>query len=285
MVTSAKTAEDAVLLAGISLRPGDRILPAPSAPLYDGAQISVERSARVFIDVEGQHLLVQSTGNRVQDALNDAGVQIGPNDQVEPGLSARLHSGEVIAVHRIEQRTVATQVDVPYDTERRQDPSLASGVTKTLREGQTGVDEVTNQITYRDGQAVSSERVSVTHLVNPVAAVLAYGTLNTVSRGGVDYHFSRAITLTATGYTAGKESNPDGNGITATGVPARRGIVAVDPRVIPLYTRVYVQGYGPAIAADTGGAIKGNRIDLCFDQLQEALDWGVRDVTVYILGN
>jgi 3D (Asp-Asp-Asp) domain-containing protein len=66
---------------------------------------------------------------------------------------------------------------------------------------------------------------------------------------------------------------------------ATHGVVAVDPNVIPLYTRLYIEGYGPAIAGDIGGAIRGQRIDLCFDSLGEALDWGRRPVTVYILND
>ena len=73
------------------------------------------------------------------------------------------------------------------------------------------------------------------------------------------------------------------SGITASGIPARRGIVAVDPRVIPLGTRVYVMGYGPALAADTGGAIKGAKIDLCIEDYNEAIRFGRRTVEVYIL--
>jgi len=62
-----------------------------------------------------------------------------------------------------------------------------------------------------------------------------------------------------------------------------RGIVAVDPKVIPMGTKLYVEGYGEAIAADQGGAIKGNRIDLYFDTHQQALNYGMKTVNVTIL--
>ena len=75
----------------------------------------------------------------------------------------------------------------------------------------------------------------------------------------------------------------DGAGITATGLPAVRGIAAVDPDVIPLGTRLFIPGYGEAIAADTGGAIVGNKIDLVMDSYGEAIDFGRQDVTVYVL--
>ena len=76
-----------------------------------------------------------------------------------------------------------------------------------------------------------------------------------------------------------------GAGITATGIPARRGIVAVDPDVIPLGTRVYVPGYGMGLAADTGGAIIGDKIDLCMESSSEAWSFGRRTVKVYVLGD
>ena len=73
------------------------------------------------------------------------------------------------------------------------------------------------------------------------------------------------------------------HGTTATGLRTRRGICATDPRVIPLGTKFDVPGYGRCVAADTGGAIKGNRIDVWVETEAEALQWGLRTVTVSIL--
>ncbi len=92
--------------------------------------------------------------------------------------------------------------------------------------------------------------------------------------------YSRELTMTATAYT----SQDDGNGShTYRGHVLRRGLAAVDPRVIPLGTRLFIKGYGFAIADDIGGAIKGNKIDLAFENRAEALQFGVQKVTVYIL--
>ncbi len=74
-------------------------------------------------------------------------------------------------------------------------------------------------------------------------------------------------------------------GKTATGLQARKGIVAVDPSVIPLGTKLYIEGYGEAQAADIGSSIKGNRIDLCFDSLQECKTYGKRNINVYLVEN
>ncbi len=99
-----------------------------------------------------------------------------------------------------------------------------------------------------------------------------------VSRG-----YTRTFTMVATGYTdAAEENYPYAGRPSYIGLPLGRGVVAVDPNVIPMGTKLYVEGYGEAIAADQGGAIQGNRIDLFFDSKYEANNWGMRTVKVFI---
>lgn len=93
-------------------------------------------------------------------------------------------------------------------------------------------------------------------------------------------HYRAVYNMEATAYLPG---DGNGSGITATGMVATRGVVAVDPGVIPLGTRVYIPGYGEAVAGDTGGAIRGNRVDLCMESYGEAMQFGRRAVEVYIL--
>jgi len=91
---------------------------------------------------------------------------------------------------------------------------------------------------------------------------------------------SRSMTMYASAYSA----YDDGNGrYTSGGNLVRKGLVAVDPGVIPLGTRLFIPGYGNAIADDVGGSIKGNRIDMAFSSHSEAMDFGRQQVTVYIL--
>jgi 3D (Asp-Asp-Asp) domain-containing protein len=90
------------------------------------------------------------------------------------------------------------------------------------------------------------------------------------------YNIQKVMTMESTAYTY------TGNR-TATGVEPREGLIAVDPRVIPLGTEVYIEGYGYAIAADTGGLIKGNIIDVFFPSLQRCINWGRKPVQVYVL--
>lgn len=102
----------------------------------------------------------------------------------------------------------------------------------------------------------------------------------------VNYNYSEEMNYTAVmamEATAYLPTDGDGACITALGIPATYGVVAVDPSIIPLGSRVYIPGYGMAIAADTGGAIVGYCIDLCMESYAEAMNFGRRVVTVYVL--
>lgn len=97
---------------------------------------------------------------------------------------------------------------------------------------------------------------------------------------GYNGDYVAVMTMEATAYLP---TDGSAEGITAMGIPATYGVVAVDPRIIPLGSRVYIPGYGEAIAADTGGAIRGYKIDLCMESYSECMNFGRRNVTVYLL--
>ena len=90
----------------------------------------------------------------------------------------------------------------------------------------------------------------------------------------------KSITVTATAYSA---YDPGNGPYTASGTPVRHGVIAVDPSFIPIGTRVYIPGYGEAIAEDIGGAIVGNIIDIAFDTHEEAIEFGRQELEIYIL--
>lgn len=94
----------------------------------------------------------------------------------------------------------------------------------------------------------------------------------------------KTVSMVATAYCPCDKCNyPWGGYPSYLGHPLKKGIIAVDPNVIPLGTKLYVEGYGHGLASDTGGAIKGNRLDLCFSNHDEALRWGIQTVKVTIL--
>ena len=110
---------------------------------------------------------------------------------------------------------------------------------------------------------------------DPVALGIVEEHALQVSRGG-----GRSVYVSATAYSA---YDPGNGNRTATGTPVRHGVIAVDPSVIPLGTRVFIPGYGEAVAEDIGGAIHGYRIDVAFDTHAEALMFGRQDLEIFIM--
>ncbi|MPN34235.1 Cell wall-binding protein YocH [bioreactor metagenome] len=106
---------------------------------------------------------------------------------------------------------------------------------------------------------------------------------NSDSLTGAPDNYRRVIDMTATAYAPGPLDNGKWNNLTYVGGTVKKGVVAVDPRVIPMGTKLWVEGYGQAVAEDQGSAIKGNRIDLAFNDRQDALDYGIQKVKVYVL--
>ncbi len=123
---------------------------------------------------------------------------------------------------------------------------------------------------------IQAADASTIEIVEPVEEVPE----NVIDTGRGLVPYTQMYGMEATAYLP---TDGSAEGLTAMGIPATYGIVAVDPDVIPLGTRVYIPGYGEALAADTGGAIYGYRIDLCMESYDEAMDFGRRNVTVFVL--
>lgn len=156
---------------------------------------------------------------------------------------------------------------------------LPPGRSKKMQDGADG--ELVRMVQYKmlDGK-VLEKRVLWETRREPRPAVFHYGSRNTeITRG---YTRSSVLSMEATAYCPCSICGT-GSGKTSLGTEARRGIAAVDPSVIPLGTIVYVEGYGLAIAADTGGNIRGNRIDLCFNTHSDAIQFGRKTVRVHVL--
>ena len=138
-------------------------------------------------------------------------------------------------------------------------------------------------VEFQQDAGLLVDGIVVSETVQALGLASSSGTSNTVSRSGYT-RGTQTLDMVATGYDSSYESNyPFYGQPSYIGLPLQRGVIAVDPNVIPMGTRLYVEGYGDAIAADQGGAIKGNRIDLYFDSHQEAMDWGIKTVKVTIL--
>ncbi|MGI9952575.1 ubiquitin-like domain-containing protein [Moorellaceae bacterium AZ2] len=261
---------------GITLHPGDEVVPPLATPLAGGMGVEVKRAVEITILADGGEKRLRLLPTTVQEALAQAGIALGPEDRVEPDREKVIGQGDTIRVVRVATRTEVTEEELDYRVVRRPDPQLEKGITRLVQRGQKGIQRTEYRVTYEDGQEVKRELVSQTVLKEPVAEVVAVGTLSEVSRGGHIFRFKRVLWATATAYT-------HTGWRTATGTVPRVGTVAVDPSVIPLGSRLYIEGYGYGRAEDVGSSIKGDRIDVFLDSEEATRRWGVRRVKVYVL--
>lgn len=277
---------DALKRANISLSPGDAVVPSADTRIAPGMQVVVRRARPVFVQYDGKVITILTSEDSVAKVLELAAIKPTADDIVVPPPEESVPESGIVRVVHVTYAEVTVDESVAYTTVTQNDPNLEAGLTRVYREGVPGVDEVRYKVRYEDGVEVAREELQRTRVKEPTPRVLLAGTRQEVYRGGQTIRFVRAFEMSATGYCSCPICcGPYSDGYTHIGLPAKKGVIAVDPSVIPLGTRVYVDGYGYAVAADTGSAIKGNKVDLCFDTHQEALAWGVRRVKVYVLGN
>lgn len=298
ITTYKENVQEALEKASFELNEKDKISPGLDSSIVDGMEIVIKRAVPVTVKADNSTLVIQTAEDTVKDMLEAEDIDLGELDKVSCGVEEGIASGMEITITRVAEQYVTTTEAVEYGLVKKKDSSLEQGTSKILQEGQQGEKEITTKIVYEDGKEVSSEVVNEVVTKKPVDRIVAVGTLRyfTASRGGssTKVYYTRSIRMKATSYTSnyactGKNPGDRGFGITATGTVARRNpsgysTVAVDPDVIPLGTKLYVEGYGYAIAEDVGGAVNGNIIDLYFEpnEMGKGL-WSTHYVNVYIL--
>jgi 3D (Asp-Asp-Asp) domain-containing protein len=235
----------------------------------------------IAITADGQSREVRTAADTVGQALDEIGVALSRMDRVSPAPDKAITEGVKIRVERVTRRQETEDVTVEGRTVVLGDPEQPAGYTKILERGGDGLVTRITRVWEKDGQPTKKGVVKEKVIIPARDTVVLRGTRGEPSRGG-DYR--KPIRMHATAYDPGPRScGKYASGFTATGVKAKKGVAAVDDRVIPMGTRLYVPGYGFAVAADRGSAIKGHRIDLCFDTYAEAIRWGRRKVQVYVL--
>jgi 3D (Asp-Asp-Asp) domain-containing protein len=288
LLSSEPTLGQALREWGIKLGPGDEVEPSVSSPLSPGLLVHVNRAQRVTLSVGGTETVLYTLESTVQGLLDDAGVVLNDTDRVEPPLETQLAPDLEVRVYAYAEEQFAESETIDHDTVYRLDPSLADGETRRV-EGADGVRHREYDISYEDGVEISRQLVDEWDDPEPVDTIVYFGTAERVQAAQSlpeGLNVARVINVYATWYnpaSAGRSPGDPWYGITSTGVPVTKGVVAVDPSVIPYGTRMYIPGYGFGVAADTGGAIVGNIIDLGFPD-GVSPGWVPRWIDIYILG-
>ena len=236
-----------------------------------------ENMQSVVINIDGAPRMVSTDKETIGELLEDLDKTIDTdfflNDaEEEDPIEAMM----TISLTSITEKTVAKTKEIPFETIERANPKMAIGTTKVVQEGQNGVTSLISKEVYHGSELIETKFVEEKITVPVQNKIVEFGTTGIIH----GHAYTKQISAKVTAYTP---YDAGCNGITATGTTAKKGVIAVDPSVIPLGTKVYIPGYGVAVAQDTGGAIKGNRVDVCYMTKNEAFSWGVRNVPVYIL--
>jgi len=247
IVVSTKGESVGAFLADHNIRvTQDDFVSAPlDSPLVEGMHLSFRSSKVVTIVVGNRKLVLHSAAATIRDVLHDAHIKLGARDDVSPSLAERPLYDDVIRVSRGASSLGSSRKIVASRIIRRPRSRIVERVTPS------------NAYSY-----------------SPLASAAHIGFTSFLRFAGATLH------MIATAYTAGCYGC---SGITATGARAGFGIIAVDPHIIPLGTKLFIPGYGRAVAGDTGGAIHGHRVDLGMSTIAQALRFGRRPITVYVL--
>ena len=231
---------------------------------------------------------VWSTSTTVANFLKQQEIYLGEFDRVNKEMESVITPNEKIAVVRVEKVTDVVEESIAYATEKKNDSSILKGNEKVITGGQNGKVERSYEVVKENGAVVSKTLLGEKVITEPVNKVVAVGTkvvTAAVSRSNSSAPSDgKEFYVTATAYTPYCSGC---SGVTATGINLKANpgmkLIAVDPSVIPLGTKVWVEGYGYAVAGDTGGAIKGNKIDVLFSTKAEAYSWGRKKVRIKVL--
>jgi len=298
--------------AGLALGAEDTFVTVPGNGM---AEITIQRAQEITIQYGEKTLTVITYGETVESLLRQCGFHLTDADTVSVPLENTTRDGMQIRIFRTELREEVSTLPLPYLTEYCYNPALPEGAEVVLIPGSLGEMIRTESICLVDGKETTRTTLTETVTTAPVNALIAVGTKSNIPESafadkpkveivktvagdfmigdsiiitpdGKVLNYTKCDTFKATAYCREEV----GGQITALGTPTRVGAIAVDPKVIPYGTKMFIISqdgkyvYGEAVAEDCGGAIKGNRIDLFYETMPECSRFGVRNCDVYFLG-
>ncbi len=278
----------ALASVGIEISDNDEVVPAPDASLTSGGHVFISHARAVRLILGSSQRLVYTRAQTVGDLLREAGIEPQEGDRIFPGLSDPIRGGMSVSFVTFRDGVEFSEERVGFSTVYEDDPDLLEGEQRLVSAGVEGYVRREYRVTRINGQETGRELVSEVWF-SATDEVLAVGTkpaaTTVASAQGGQVSFDglvcvQTMNVYATWYTA---ASAGGGGVTATGSGVYKGIVAVDPRVIPLGTRMWIPGYGYGVAADTGAGVVGTFIDLGYGP-EDVVDWRSRYLDICILG-
>jgi len=304
---SAGTVSDLLTELGVAVEEGQLVSVPTDTVLYNGLVVKLTNAYHIHITADGvaQSLLIGE--GTVSDALAQANVTLGENDEVVPALDEVLYDNLDITVYRVTYTERTVNEKIAFAKKTVKSASMYKGESAVTQEGVNGEKSVTYRDKIVDGAYASSEVVSETVLTQAVPQITTVGTkqkaiaVASLRNGGTPIsqltqpaslkiengaptEYKQIITGKAAAYTATPGSK------TASGRTVKPGYVAVNPNQIPYGSELWIVStdgivYGYAIAADTGGFVNKGKftVDLFMNTESECRQWGSRDVVIYVL--
>jgi uncharacterized protein YabE (DUF348 family) len=285
--TAAPTVGEALWGLGYQLYAGDVVEPGLDTLLARGLAIRITRSRLVLVKADGHTLQARTRATSVGEALSAAGVALVGEDYSAPAEGQPIPEDGRINVIRVREEINADQQLIPFDTVYQALPEVEIDNTRLVQAGTPGVRRKLTRVRYENGVEVARVTEPETQVSSPVSQIIGYGSqivIRTLVTPDGTIEYWRSYTMYATSYAAKFTNRTPGTssyGRTASGKILTKGLVAIDRRLMPFGTRMYVPGYGFAEAADTGNGVKGRFIDLGFDDFNYE-NWHA-PVTVYFL--
>ncbi|WNS42207.1 3D domain-containing protein [Paenibacillus sp. MMS20-IR301] len=297
----------------ISLQPHDELSIGLSDEIQDGDRVVITRAQKLTLIADGATKTLYTTEDSLGDAITKLGYSLEGNDKIFPSLDTAVTSDMEVKIVRITKQTVQRTVSLPFKVIKTADPSLYVGDVRVAQAGKPGAIIQHIEKIYQDGELASMTMVGKEVQTVTKDKVIAVGTKavpkpvvaatvatktskstttskstkvsanNVISKAGVDFEYKKMIKNVS--MTAYSSEEPGIGTKTASGTRVTEGrTIAVDPNVIPIGWWVYIEGLGFRRAEDTGGAIKGNKVDVYYDSLSHARNFGRKSRTVYVIG-
>ncbi len=285
--TNAETVEELLSEEEVSLNELDTINVENSDTIKNNMEIVIKRAFYVNVIIDDKEpIKIKTNYDTVGKIISDLRKEHGAEYILESGSSSSKPEPNMqIKVNSVKEVSETKKENIPFETVVVENDKLEVGKERVSVEGVNGQTETEIKTVYVGGKVSSITEGEPVVVKKAVNKVIEKGTkkpepvVPAVKTNRGKFEILRELSMKATAYTE------TGNR-TASGMKAAVGVVAVDPKVIPLGSKLYIEGYGYAVAGDTGGAIKNNRIDLFFNTERECVNYGVKNnVKVYVLGD
>ena len=318
--TRERTVEDVLLRYGVTVREGDAVYPAVRTPISDGMTIRYQPVVSVNLIIGQEARTVYTMASDVTQLLLEEGVNITDRDTVFPDRSTLIRDGLTITVNTNRDVVQYESQLIPFEVVEELDDTLEIGTKEVAQVGIPGLERTRYELTVENGTITNRAKTKVETLrktqpqvikvgtkkvAEPVTEPTSASTTNPFEAEAevemtespkpddvLDFTSAKQLLVEATAYTNNAEDTVtyDGRVLTRSGYDVTdtimfegMRIIAVDPAIIPLGTRVYIEGIGMAIALDTGSAIKGHKIDLLMDTKEEAVSFGRKPMTIWVI--